>query len=294
MSLRHRFSLKRFFSGEGPEDAPVFLAQRRVYILPSKMGVYFGAMLLVMLLGAGEMGAIAVRALTKRGVERITVVNRTFGNAEELAREWSGKAITFQQLPEAMLSADIIITSTGAPHTILNRKLLEPVVRHRGGQPLFIIDIAVPRDVDHNVLELPNVHLRDIDNLQGQADDNIRARRAEIPGVQAIVSEEVEAFIDWYASLDVVSTITDLRGQIEAVRQRELTLLFNRLELDSREQELVKKMSHRLINKILHQPTLRLKDEAAQGNAASYVSAIRDLFVLTPDKKIDGNKRPRN
>jgi glutamyl-tRNA reductase len=227
-------------------------------------------------------------------VRDITVANRTFRNAEALAEEWSGKAITFQQLPEAMLNADIIITSTGAPHTILNRKLLEPVVRHRGGQPLFIIDIAVPRDVDHNVLELTNVYLKDIDDLQGQADDNIRARRAEIPGVQVIIAEELESFLEWYASLDVVSTITDLRGQIEAVRQRELKLLFNRLELDSREKELVKIMSHRLVNKILHQPTLRLKDEAAQGNAAIYVSAIRDLFLLTraTNRTSNGKKKP--
>jgi glutamyl-tRNA reductase len=100
--------------------------------------------------------------------------------------------------------------------------------------------------------------------------------------------------MEWYASLDVVSTITDLRGQIEAVRQRELKLLFNRLDLDSREKELVKTMSHRLVNKILHQPTLRLKDEAAQGNAAIYVSAIRDLFSLMPatDRSNNGKKRP--
>ena len=229
------------------------------------------------------MGAIAVRALRRRGVSRITVANRTYQNAQVLAQEWAGKAITFQQLPQALIQADIIISSTGAPHTILDKKMLAPVIRHRGERPLFLIDIAVPRDVDPAVTELPHVHLRDIDDLQGQADDNVEARRAEIPQVEQIVDEEVTSFLDWYASLDVVSTITDLRGQVEAVRQRELQQLFNRLDLDEREQELVKTMSHRLVNKILHQPTLRLKDEAAHGNGVIYVSVLRDLFALAQD-----------
>ena len=240
----------------------------------------------VVLIGAGEMGAVAVRALRKRGVTKITVANRTYKNAEELASEWNGKAITFQQLPDMLVTADIIITCTGAPHTIVDRELIEPSVAARNGRPLFLIDIAVPRDIDPDVTELPNVHLRDIDNLQGLADDNVEARRAEIPYVEAIVNNEVAQFLEWYASLDAVSTITDLRGQVEKICQRELTHLFNRADLDEHEQELVKLMSHRLINKILHQPTLRLKDEAADGNGAAYVSVVRNLFALDkPAKK---------
>ncbi len=238
----------------------------------------------VVLFGAGKMGAIAVRALRKRGVFRITVANRTFRNAEALAREWGGKAITFQQMPEALVSADIVITSTGAPHTIINRQLLEPAMNMRPDRGLFIIDIAVPRDVDSDVTELPNVYLRDIDDLQGQADNNVAAREAEIPRVKTIVKEEVSGFLKWYASLDVVSTITQLRSHIEELRLRELKQLFNRLDLDEREQEMVKRMSHRLVNKILHQPTRRLKNQAAEGNGVLYVSAIRHLFVLDPDQ----------
>jgi glutamyl-tRNA reductase len=242
----------------------------------------------VLLVGAGEMGAIAVRALLKRGVSKITVANRTFKNAEELAKSWGGKAITFQQLSEGMIRADIIITCTGAPHIILNRELIEPVMAARPERPMFMIDIAVPRDVDHNVTEVPDVHLRDIDDLQSLAEDNVRERRSEIPYVEVIVDEEVVQFLEWLSSLDVVSTITDLRGQIEQVRQNELKRLFNRLDLDEREQELVATMSHRLVNKILHQPTLRLKNEAAYGNGAVYVSAVRHLFLLD---QADGEKK---
>jgi glutamyl-tRNA reductase len=239
----------------------------------------------VLLIGAGEMGAIAVRALQQRGVSNIVVANRTFKNAEQLARAWGGKAISFQKLPEAMAGADIIITSTGAPHTILNRELLEPAMVNRPAHPLFIIDIAVPRDVDPDVTEIPNVHLQDIDDLQSQVEDNVRQRESEIPRVELIVDEEVAQFMEWLSSLSAVSTITDLRRQIEQVRQRELERLFNRLDLDEREQKLVSTMSHRLINKILHEPTLRLKREAGLGNGAAYTSTVRYLFSLEGEKR---------
>lgn len=238
----------------------------------------------VLLIGAGEMGTVAVRALMKRGVTDVTVVNRTFKNAEQLAAEWSGKAMAFQQLPEALTQADIAITCTGAPHTILDRKQVEPALVTRPNRPLFLIDIAVPRDINADVTDLPNVYLHDIDDLQSQAEENVRERQAEIPLVEAIVNHELAHFLDWYASLDVVSTITHLRGQMEELRQMELQRLFNRLDLNEREQELVATMSHRLVNKILHEPTRRLKKEAASGNSATYVSALHHLFDLDTAK----------
>ncbi len=234
----------------------------------------------VLLIGAGEMGAIAVRTLQRRGVSKIMVANRTFKNAEQLAKAWNGQAITFQQLPEALTAADIVISSTGAPHTILNRELLEPAMAERPDRPLFMIDIAVPRDIDPNVTEIPHVHLCDIDDLQSQAEDNVRERAQEIPYVEAIVANELTGFLDWLASLDVVGTITDLRRQIEALRQRELERLFHRLDLSEHDRELIATMSHRLVNKILHEPTMRLKQEAANGNGAIYISTMRQLFLL--------------
>jgi glutamyl-tRNA reductase len=239
----------------------------------------------VLLVGAGEMGGIAAKALLKRGVSDIVVANRTFRNAAELAKELNGRAIPFQQLSAAMTKADIIITSTGAPHTILNRDLLAPAMAQRPERPMFIIDIAVPRDVDPNVTGIPNVYLRDIDSLQSQADDNLTERQAEIPHVETIVAEEVTQFMNWFYSLGVVPTITDMRRRVEQVRQRELEYLFNRLDLDERQQALVDKMSHRLVNKVLHEPTLRLKKEAALGNGVAYTSALRYLFALDKGKE---------
>lgn len=243
----------------------------------------------LVLIGAGEMGEIAARALVRRGLSKVTVINRTFRNAEQLAATWGGKAMTFQQLPEALAGADVVISSTGAPHTILNKELVEPALQGRAERPLFIIDIAVPRDVDPEVATLSNVYLHDIDDLQSQAEDNVRERASEIPRVEGIVEEEVSQFLEWLSSLDAVTTITDLRSQIEEVRQVELERLFNKVALDDRERELVAAMSHRLVNKILHQPIMHLKQEAAQGNGAAYTSTVRHLFSL--DGAEDKNMR---
>jgi glutamyl-tRNA reductase len=240
-----------------------------------------------LLIGAGETGEIAVRALLNRGLTQITVANRTHKNAAKLAQSWGGQAITFQQLTGALAGADIVITATGAPHTILDRKLLEPAMAHRPACPIFIIDIAVPRNVDPDVIEIPGVHLHNIDDLQSQVAENVRERESEIPRVECIVAEETEQFLHWFASLDVVSTITDLRRQAETIRQRELEYLFNRLNLGEAERKLVAKMSHRLINKILHEPTIQLKREAAHGNGVTYISAVRQLFSLDDEFEME-------
>ncbi len=234
----------------------------------------------VLLIGAGEMGAIAVRALIKRGVTNVVVANRTYDKASELSQIWGGEAINFQQLPAALTETDIVISSTSAPHTILSQELLKPVMAARADRPLFVMDIAVPRDVDPNVADLPNVHLHDIDDLQGQADENTREREAEIPRVEQIVAEEFGQFLEWFSSLEASSTIAALRQHIDQVRQQELERVFKRLNLDERQQNLVATMSHRLVNKILHEPTLCLKQETASGNGAAYIATVRQLFSL--------------
>ncbi len=247
----------------------------------------------VLLIGAGEMGAIAVKALINRGVSNVIVANRTYENAAQLARAWGGKAINFQQLPAALSKANIIITCTGAPHPILDRVLLEPAMTARPNHPLFIFDIAVPRDVEANVTEIPHVHLFDIDDLQSQADKHLAERESEIPLVAKIVNEEANHFLEWLSSLEVTATITALRQQAEQWRQDELERLFNRLNLDEQGQKLVVTMSHRLINKILHEPMLCLKKEAAQGNGAAYITTVRHLFSLdkVANQKRDGKNQ---
>lgn len=239
----------------------------------------------VALIGAGEMGTVAVRALMQRGVSEVTVVNRTYERAQVLADAWGGKAATFQHLPRILVNADVVIVATGAPHIILTTEMVEQAMIERANRPLFLIDIAVPRDIDPDVRQLSHVFLRDIDDLQSQVDDNVRERASEIPLVEQIMVEEVTQAVEWLMSLDVVSTITDLRSQIEEFRQRELERLFNKLDLDDRERDLIATMSHRLVNKILHNPTLHLKHEAVHGNGAEYASKVRQLFDLKPTRK---------
>lgn len=238
----------------------------------------------LMLVGAGEMGQIAAKALVRRGLQRVVVVNRTFETAQTLAHTLGGRALTFPQMAAAVPETDILISATGAPHMVVNKAMLASPMQQRANRPLFIIDIAVPRDVDHDVTDLPNVHLRNIDDLGGQAADNVQERQQEVPLVDAIIAEEVEQILTWLSTLDVVSTITDLRRECEQLRRTELERLFNKLDISERERELVATMSHRLVSKILYKPTVRLKHEAACGDGATYTSTVRDLFELEPSE----------
>jgi glutamyl-tRNA reductase len=235
----------------------------------------------VLVLGAGEMGELAVRALMDRGARGLLVANRTYHRAVQLAEQWDGEAMTFERLAEGLERADIVISATDAPHSILHRAEVEAAMQARQDRPLFVIDIAVPRDVDTDVGDLPDVHLYNVDDLQSQVENNLDGRRAEVPHVEDIVNEETPAFMDWLASLEVVPTISQLRTHAESIRYAEVELALNRLDgLSENERKIVEKLSTRLINKLLHQPITCLKDEAASGNGVVYTQATRHLFGL--------------
>ena len=189
--------------------------------------------------------------------------------------------MTFERLGEGLARADIVISATDAPHTILHRPGVEAAMQSRQDRPLFIIDIAVPRDVEAEVATLPNVHLYNIDDLQALVENSVQERRAEVPRVERIVEEELERFMAWLASLEVVPTIDQLRRHAEAIRRAEAERALNRLgELSEREREVVLRLSTRLVNKLLHEPITRLKAAAADGNGVVYTQAIRHLFGL--------------
>jgi glutamyl-tRNA reductase len=235
----------------------------------------------VMILGTGEMGILAVKALRKQGVKKLLIVNRTKKRADQLAAEWDATVLTFDQLETGLGQADLVVGSTAAPHPVLHQYQVAHVMKTRPEQPLLIVDIALPRDVDPNVNEVPDVYLYNIDDLQNQIADSLKARQQEIPKVETIIAEETTEFMNWYCSLNVVPTITNLRQQFETIRQQELKRALNRLQdLDEREQKIITELSQRLMNKFLHQPTVRLRAEAAQGNGITYLSAIRELFAL--------------
>jgi glutamyl-tRNA reductase len=234
-----------------------------------------------LLIGAGEMAELAAKNLVDNGVGGLLVVNRSQGRAAVLAKQFGGEALGWERLTQALLQADIVISSTAAPHAILRPETVSAAMRMRRQRPLFLIDIAVPRDIDPAVGELNNVFLYDIDDLEQVAEANLAQRRREIPRVQGIIDEEVGEFWAWFQARDVVPTIVDLRRHVDLIREVELEWAMHKLEhLSEEERDILLNFSQRLVNKILHQPTVRLKQRAGDREAYRYTDAIRDLFGI--------------
>lgn len=248
----------------------------------------------VLLIGAGEMAELAAKNLVDNGVGGILVVNRSPGRAATLAQRFGGDALDWHRLTQALWQADIVISSTSAPQTILTREAVATAMYMRRNRPLFIIDIAVPRDVEPSVEDVPNVFLYNIDDLQQVVEANLEQRRREIPRVEAILQAEVAGFMAWFRALDVVPTIVDLRQHAERIREVEMERALRRLDhLSEQERGVVLALSHRLVNKILHQPTVRLKARANGHDAFHYAEVVRDLFGLdTKDAGTDKEGSP--
>ncbi len=235
----------------------------------------------VMVLGAGEMGMLTLQSAAKFGAQKFIVVNRTRENAEKRAAEWNAQPLTFDEIESGLRQADLVISATGAPHTVLHRETVAGVMAQRPHRPLMIVDIALPRDVDDDVTEISGVRLYNLDDLQHQVADNIQARRGEIPKVETIIREEMATFGNWYRARNVVPTIAAFRQQIDTIRQQELERALKRLpDLDDRQQAVIAELAHRLTNKFLHHPTIRLRAEAANGNGVEYAHALHELFAL--------------
>jgi glutamyl-tRNA reductase len=240
----------------------------------------------VLLIGAGEMAELAAKNLVDNGVGSLAVVNRSTDRARRLASQFGGQAMGWDSLSRGLCQADIVISSTAAPHLVLTQDIVATAMRRRRNRYLFIIDIAVPRDVEPAIGKMPNVYLYDIDDLKQVVDANLEQRKREIPHVQAIVREEVAAFMDWFQALDVVPTIVDLRERAEDIRNAELQRALAKLgDLSDQEQDVILSLSQRIVNKILHQPTVRLKQHAGDLDSYRYVEALRDLFDLKVRKK---------
>lgn len=235
----------------------------------------------IMVLGAGEMAELAVESLLKRGAGQITVVNRTLQRAQEIARRWEGQAAALEMLLEILPETDIVITSTGAPHTIIHRSMIEKAMEARSDRPLILMDIAVPRDVDPDVENLPNVYLYDMDSLAEKLEYSISQREAEIPHVKEILAEELSCFMDYMATLDVIPIIIGMRAQADAIRLAELEKTFRRIpDLHPETQARIDALTKSIVNKILHSPTTRLRQEANGPNAVDFADIARGLFGL--------------
>ena len=236
------------------------------------------------LVGAGEMAEVAAKNLVDNGVGNLLVVNRSAGRGTRLAAKYGGDALGWDHLTQALWRSDIVITSTSAPHAILRTDTVEAAMQMRRNRPLFIIDIAVPRDVQPAVGKLSNVFLYDIDDLQQVVESNLAQRRRQIPQVRAIIREEADAFLNWFRARDVVPTIVGLRQHMDLIRESELEWAMHKLEhLSEQERGVVMAFSRRLVNKLLHQPTVRLKQQSNGRQAYHYTEAVRDLFGIEDD-----------
>ena len=238
----------------------------------------------VLVVGAGEMGQLAVRALHARGVQSIAVANRTGRRAAELAAQWGGQAYSLEQLPEAIRAVDIVITSTDATNTIITPALVQKVIERQDGRALIFIDIAVPRNVDPAVGKLPGVQLYDMDDLQIELEGSLTERQAEIPLVENIIAAETSAFEVWLKEREALPVIRALRRKAEAIRRQELERTLRHIpDIDPATREHIQHLSKSLVNKLLHIPTTRLRSEAGNGRADQFTAALRELFDLQDD-----------
>lgn len=240
-----------------------------------------------MLLGAGDMAELAARHLLKSGVKGITVANRTYERAVELAAELKGTAVKWEDFLKEMLYTDIVICSTGASGYVFTDEQARRLMKERRHKPIFIIDISVPRNIDPAVNEIDNIYLYNIDDLQDIVDSNILERRKEAEAAEGIVGKAVESFLAWEKSLEAVPTIVEIKERMEVIRKEELEKIMNKLNgMSEREIKIVEALTASIVNKILHPSLSVLKEEIDPENRATYIYLARRLFGLDREEGI--------
>jgi glutamyl-tRNA reductase len=239
-----------------------------------------------MLLGAGEMAELAARHLINSGMREIIVANRTYERGCELAREFNGRPVKFDEFIQEMIRADIVICSTGASDYVLKKSQMQKVMKERKQRPVFIIDISVPRNIDPETNDLDNVYLYNIDDLQGVVDANRFERQKEAEKAEKIVEEEIETFLKWQSSLDSVPTIIALREKAEEIKKEELDKLLSKFPgIGEKEKEAIEYMATAITNKLIHPPTVALKEDFEDKDIM--VATIKRLYGIDGEKHED-------
>jgi glutamyl-tRNA reductase len=284
-ALTHRlfttaFSVgKRVRSETGLGEGAVSVSYAAIALAKKIFGRLKG--LNVLVLGAGEMATLTATHLRAQEVGQLTIASRTLASAQSLARELKGQAVPWTSVPQALSAADIVVTATGSPDPVLTRTMVEDAMRPRRGRPLFLIDIALPRDVEPEAGSLDQVFLYNIDDLQGIVKENLARRSSEVQRAESIVREEVDRFRAWMQSRDVVPTVVALRQQFEAIRRAELERLDAKLaQLPPEARARVDEITHLLVEKLLLMPTEQLKGAEDEATALAYSDALNRLFKL--------------
>ena len=238
----------------------------------------------VMLIGAGKMGDLVARHLQSNGIQSLMITNRTFERAVELAEKIPGSPIRFEDFPCYLKMADLVIGCTGANEVLVDAAMVDKVLRERKHKPMFFIDIGDRRNFDARINNLDNVYLYNIDDLRSVAEDNLQERSSEAEKAEQIVNEEVQGFVRWIASLEQAPTITALRRRFEEIRRREIekSLGGNLRDLSEQQRAALDDMTNAMVNKMLHEPISRLKNNSQDDDeeAILYAAALKKLFDL--------------
>jgi len=239
----------------------------------------------VMLVGAGEMAELAARHFISNGVKTIFIANRSYERALELAVEYNGIPVRFEDFVVEMAQSDIVLCSTGAPHYLITPQDVSKVVSARQNRPIFFIDISVPRNIDPAINQLDNVFLYDIDDLKLSVETNLRAREAEALKAEAIITEEVEQITRWFKSLDAIPMIVALKEKAEEIRISEMKRTLDKLgTLTPLQSEAIEGLTLSIVNKLLHGPLTALKEETNRNNGNALLEATQKLFLLGEKK----------
>jgi glutamyl-tRNA reductase len=245
----------------------------------------------VVMIGTGETGELAARALADVGTSAVFVANRRRDRALSLARRYGGSTLSFDELPEALLEADIVVAATASPHLLLEVDDIGEVMRERGGRPMLLIDLAVPRDIDSACAQLPGVSLADIDDLQAVADRNRRVRQAQARKAEGIIEQEIQQFAAWLGSLEVLPTVAALRSHATEIAEQVVRENATKWETASdRDLERVDAVARAIVNRLLHEPTLQMR-EMRDGRVHARMALVRDLFGLSAEESALAGER---
>ncbi len=233
----------------------------------------------VMVLGLGDMGSIAVKALRSRQVREIAIANRTRERADEVAVRWGCRTFSMDDLPAAIEWADVVISTTRCPHVMVDAETVARAMKARERRPLVFVDVAVPRDVDPEVRKIPGVFLFDADDLGGRLDEGLAARQQEVPKVEAIIEQELTYMVKDLRELEVEPIIEDMRRRAEMIRRREIENVIERMgNPDPNTREHLHLLSRSIVDNLLREPTVRLKQIVQEDDWSQHAGVVHDLF----------------
>jgi glutamyl-tRNA reductase len=238
----------------------------------------------VLLIGAGETSEITARALAARGSDAVFIANRGYNRAISLAERFGGRAVRIDDLPAQLAGADIVVSATNSPHHLIERSELAVIMDEREARPLLLIDLAVPRDIDPETREIEGVNLYDVDEVQAIVEQNTSGRQGEARHASGILDSELARFEQWLGAQEVMPTVAALRERADAIVSQVLSENATRWEsLSATDRERIEQMARAIANRLLHEPTVRIKGMADREDAYLQVSVLRELFGLDAD-----------